>query len=270
MIVDDPSTIDQHSCQGDNSAFVRGDSVVTRNFIDRLADGPYLNSRTIYDFDLDNRILTVADYDCILPRQDLSIPAGSYSFKQINKDARHFRDGRVHHLDVIHPSFDVTAANGILEPNAHLLSQDGSISLEVNETILCSSQKPIVFASKYEVPLTGYTGINMLYVGAVQPSDYVEFNKRFGHVVPNNRVAKEIIVATRSTQMYTVRYFDGSKPCAFPTTYQAERSSMTDHFVRRWTMQVMLGSAMRAVYFALAVTALSSNPPMPSEFLGEE
>jgi len=244
--------------------------VTASNYLDRLADGPYLNSRTIYDFDLDNRVLVVADYDCILPSHDMSIPPGRYCVKQINKEISHFRQGRVHHLEMDRSSFDDAAAKGALESNAYLRASDGSIVLEVTENFLCSSRRPILFTSKYEVPLSGRKGRNLLYAGAVQPSDYTEFNRQFGQVVPGSRISKEIVIATRSKQMYIIRYFDGSNPCAFPTACQPDRNHITGHFTHRWSMPVVVGSATRAFYFAVAVTALTSSPPQSDEFLPED
>ncbi len=235
-----------------------------------LGDSPYLKSCSIYDFDLDTKILTISDYDCLSPRDTQRLPLAEYPIKQISKASLSVPVGRVHNVDPNASTMDEALRHGELEKTAKLIVRDGQVLLVVSaDGLECSPRRPIMLSLRYSTRLTG-KGNGLIYSGAIQPSDYSEFNRNFGHLIDASRVTKEIVVTSRSQHPYTARYFDASSPIAFPQVKVVDKDSKNKYFEDRWTFTVSPGNATRAFYFAVATETVSELPPQPIEVLDEQ
>jgi len=224
-------------------------------------DKGYLRSCSIYDFDLDSYILKIVDIDAILSPLDYPLPSGNYPIKRISRDAIDTTYcGRVHQASILADSIDEIREHAQKIEGAQLLLTNGSISLEVQSPrLLFPSHIHVILSISYDIRLT-VVDRELLYAGAIQPSDYKEFQNNFGHLIPDTHISKQIVVTSRSKEMYAIRYFDASNPVAYPPANIAEKDK-TNLYSHRWSSTVRPMLSGRASYFAVATKRILRPEP---------
>lgn len=214
-------------------------------------DQPYLESQSIYSFDLDKRTLTFSDYDLFAPGRNLTLHMG-FTVKKISTKVRATQRCELRRALAAAPSLESAYKNSTKASpkEARIEIIDGSVNFKIIDKLTVKADEALLLVLEYTIDLEG-PGKKLLFTGAIQPSDY----RNIHNSLRVKDIHKEIVLQVTSKSEFSVRVFNGSQPRAFPDlipgTRQKEPSTL---FSTRTALALDLQDWERAIYFSISET----------------
>jgi len=201
---------------------------------------------------------------------EIHLPIAPYPIKQItssilsNPVAHVRRPTKFRHVTI-----DTAFADAKYDERAQLAYENGKVFLHVtNPDFIIRPDSPLFLTLTYSIAFSSLSR-DLIFAGAVQPSDYESFNEQFGTAVPRNSIAKEIVVTSRSNCPYVISYFNPKHPMPFVTPIMADIDLVSKYFHHRWSSAPQPIIQGRASYFAVTAHKLWDIAPVPVEGLAE-
>ena len=220
--------------------------------------GSTIRSLSVYEFDLDNFIIKIEDWDCFIPTVDLTLHKTDLplKLKQIGRfhgpvigEIRLGAEAMIHPWAMTDDEFMNEAMRSAVLPvkTGEIVSTQHNVQLKLNDDLVLDRSVPLIMKLSYEIEMQGY-GNRFMYSGAIQPSDF-EQARQFLDV---KAVKKTICFHVWSSSMpLSAWVFNGSSQVHLPSELHS-RPDREHHHVRQH-ITYHFPSWTRARYFSFFV-----------------
>lgn len=211
-------------------------------------------SESLYDFDLDKRLLRIQDKDFIFVNpgrtSGLSLRGGTHLIKQIRSTAMNVH----HHLFRLGPQFSPKSAMAGGQPvkdgvRLRHEKKGGFVNILINVSTIHRFEPGERYRIdvQYTAPL-GEMGPFLLFSGAIQPSDYEAARTQ----LKVDYASKSVTLIVRRAAQFTAYVFEPAKMNYFPTPVTAEYNELGKYYEVRGALNTIMSNFGRAHYFTVA------------------
>lgn len=213
-----------------------------------------LRSMSTYTFDVDERELHIGDYDLFAPETEV-ILARHFRLKVVSTSIT--EDSRAEIRWVQPPSDNLETAfqhsHIVPSQQAEVVRQMNEFWLRVHSPLSVWPSQPALVCLEYTAMLKG-SGPDVLYCGAIQPSDYEELKP----YLKLENVSKVIRLVAFSKGPFKVYFFDASAQIAYPPPASSNPDLGHERFVYEFSTTLNLKEWERAQYFGIFIQATNA------------
>lgn len=219
-----------------------------------------LLSQTLYRFLPDDDKLSIQDFDVIVLFDQCRHNVPKLTLKSIRKTGK--PKGSYFECD------DVAGVRDAIQGKAGggktldiVASPNGLMEVSMNVSKLHAG-KIYVFRVDYDVPLNRGNTSQLMFSGAIQPSDYHGVCRAL-NLPPDAKKTMEIIVF--STRHFSAWFYDPDKNEYFPQVQKPEYIAGQGYRARRAFEHAITGESLRARYFSMFVNLCPEDSVFPHE-----
>jgi hypothetical protein len=209
-----------------------------------------LLSQTLYQFLPDDDKLIIQDFDVIVLSGDCRHDIPGLTLKSIRR-ARNPKGSYFECEDVtgVRNAIQGKGKEGVGKKLNITAGSNGLMNVHLKTSKLHSG-KIYAFRLDYDVPLGRENTSQLMFSGAIQPSDYHGICRALS-LPPDAKKTMEVVVF--STRHFSAWFYDPAKNEYFPHVQESESMADQGYWARRFFDYEITGETQRARYFSMFV-----------------